>query len=114
MLTTLVAGCVSDARDANARYVDSVSERFETRRDWPEVLGELWERRARNTELWNPCKEEYELLPTSCDSGYSLVTTIPLPQSHWLLGEGEGQLYFSFNEDLVLEEHSAEIYYSRH
>lgn len=62
-------------------------------------------------EIYNNCTEEFEYPMTACDKGYSLVTTIKLPDSD-LQGRGDLQLYFTFNNKQQLVDNFYEIYYT--
>ena len=50
----------------------------------------------------------------ACAKGYNLVTTVKLPSNDELLGKGDLQMYFNFDDKQTLISFMHELYYPAH
>lgn len=65
-------------------------------------------------EIYNPCTEEYESPLTACEKGYSAVGIIKLGNRSFWLGEGQAQVYLTFNADKdLVNDFFYELYYEK-
>ena len=108
LLSTLV--CAEDEVDPNEQFADDYIQQFDLFMPLDDVRTILLKKRDK-IEFFNNCSEEFEYPMTVCDKGYSLVTTIRLPDAE-TNGIGDLQLYFTFNKEQKLINSFYEIYYT--
>lgn len=110
----VLAGCTESTTSSNNEYVSKIVDGFKKGQTFYDVTLNLNTITGKEQELWNLCEKKFESVPTNCSKGHSLIAIVSLPNRHWWLKEGTGQIYFTFDADLKLIANHYEIYYPRY
>jgi len=63
-------------------------------------------------DFYNSCTKSREKAPPNCEQGFTAMGLVALPSNNIVLGEGQAQVYLTFNSQQVLTQSAVEVYYA--
>lgn len=108
-----MVGCTSSSKDEDQEYSSRILSKFENGMSFQKA-NDIFKAKGANIELFNLCNEKNEDKVTACEKGYSSIVVLPLPSDNYWLGQGDLQIYLTFNKHLTLVNLNSEIYYAKY
>lgn len=106
-------GCTEKTIESDSLWAKEYMQQFKESMHLEHIYKILKQKR-NDVKFYNNCIEEFEYPMQACSKGYNLVITVKLPSNSNVLGKGDLQMYFTFNNQQQLTSKMHELYYPAH